>query len=184
MITGVPWLERARRQTGGLSERTLQRRLRDLLRRLDLRHPLVAEELCLCFGRLRGRPIVLVPTDLPGAGAFGALVPMRHKDLVIHQGSLPARHRETIIFHEFAHLFLQHIDTARVHGRTLVCNIDLAALDTFGEATVYDLREEWEAETCAAILSQWARAGVASPEPPASVEERAIQRGLGGSDWV
>lgn len=164
----------------------LRRRLRALLLEIEFQPPLRADELCHRVGQLRGRPIVLVPTELEGAGAFGALVPMRRKDLIIYQAGLEAKHRDTIIFHEFAHLFLEHIQNARSEGRALVCNLDASRLDSFGDATVYDLQEEWEAETCAAILSQWADLSDAMPlvRPSGNGLERAVRRGLGGSDWV
>ena len=167
-----------------MNERVLRRRLRELLHSMDIQPPLRADELCQRLGQLRARPVVLVPTQLDGAGAFGALIPMRRKDLVIYQDGLDPKHRDTIVFHEFSHLFLEHIQSAQAEGKTLVCNI--GALDSFADATVYDLREEWEAETCAAILSEWAELpeSMAPARRYDSMHERAIQRGLGGSAWL
>lgn len=167
-----------------MNGRALRRRLRALLRDLDLHPPLAAEELCRRLGEQRRRPIVLVPTDLPGAGAFGALVPMRTKDLIIYQTRLVGMHREAVIFHEFSHLFLHHITTALAAGKTLVCNLDLADADLLGDATLYDQIEEWEAETGAAILCEWARIGSTQLCGAPSAEEQAICRGLGRSDWI
>jgi hypothetical protein len=177
-------LERLWVSGGRMSERLLRRRLRGLLRSMDIQPPLRADELCQRLGQLRDRPVVLVPTQLEGAGAFGALIPMRRKDLIIYQDGLDPKHRDTIVFHEFSHLFLEHIQSARAEGKALVCNI--GALDSFGDATVYDLREEWEAETCAAILSEWADLSnaIAPTRSVGNVLERTVQRGLGGSDWV
>lgn len=169
-----------------MDERGLRELCRDLLRDLDLRPPLSAVTLCERLGRHRGRPIVLVPRDLPDGGAFGALVPMPTRDLVVYQRHATARHQESIIFHEVVHLVRGHVTGA---GGGLLCGgllPDVGPGDSTG--TLYDRWQEWEAETGAAILAEWAAdRSVAGAVPTAtsgaSAAERAIARAFGGGDW-
>lgn len=165
-----------------MNERGLRRLCRRLLRELDLQPPLRADELCERLGRHRGRPIVVVPTDLPGVGGFGALVPMPAKDLIVYPQQLAPAHQATIIFHEIVHLVRGH--AASLPGdRLLVCGAQPEAGPE--PATVYDRWQEWEAETGATILSRWAEPlrPAAPARPDASPAERTIARVL-GDDWA
>lgn len=156
-----------------MNERALRQLLRDLLRALDLHPPLDADLLCAQLGEHRGRPLELVAASLP-AGAFGALIPLRRKDLVLHQENLSTPHRDLVVFHELVHLVRRHVDNRAATG--VICGLDQAG-------NLYYRREEWEAETGAAILAAWT-----GEQPigagPTDPRERSIVRALGGREWM
>lgn len=158
-----------------MNERGLRRLLRDLLRQLDLHPPLDADLLCERLANHRRRPLECAPAVLP-AGAFGALIPFRGADLILHQENLSKPHRDLVVFHELVHLIRGHVDPDS--GAEFVC-----APDTTGN--LYSRRREWEAETGAAILASWAtERPVGAVDMGACPNERAIARALGGREWV
>lgn len=169
-----------------MDELELRQLCRDVLGDLSVRPPLDADVLCERLGEVRGRPITLIPRDLPVSGAFGCLVPMPRKDLIIYQRQTTRPHQWHIIFHEVLHLLRGHLSTGG-DGRPLLCGELFAGTGTAGQhtagqpPTLYDRWQEWEAETGAIILSEWV--GVSAD--PASLHagtraERAIARAFGG----
>lgn len=156
-----------------MNERGLRRLLRDLLRALDLHPPLDADLLCARLGEHRGRPLERVAASLP-AGAFGALILLPRKDLILHQANLSRPHRDLVVFHELVHLVCGHVDRCAV--TQLVCGQDRLG-------NLYSRPDEWEAETGGAILAAWTgeQPIATSPTDP---RERSIVRALGGREWI
>ena len=134
----------------------LRRRLGALLEELRLDPPLTPERLCARLSGRRGRPIELVAWALPPETVSGFLLVYEHKDVIVHQSRTSALHQRHIVFHEVAHLVLDHEGC----GQAPVPPEDRPP--GAGPATLYDDLEEWEAETAATILSSW---GEAAPEP-------------------
>lgn len=166
-----------------MDELELRQLCRNVLWDLDVRPPLDAEVLCERLGEVRRRPITLIPRVLPVSGAFGCLVPMPRKDLIIYQRQTTRPHQWHIIFHEVLHLLRGHV-SADGDGQPLLCGELFADTSAAGrQQTLYDRWQEWEAETGATILSEWV--GVSAD--PASLHagtraERAIARAFGGGD--
>jgi hypothetical protein len=152
-----------------VDERALRALLLGVVDGLGLQPPCSAEELCAALGAARGRPILLAPrADLPVRGGFGCLVRFPDRDLIVLQQRSTAAGRAWIVFHELTHLVRDH--TTAAAG---------AWCGAAAGGTLYDRWQEWEAETGAAILSEWA---TALPLPrPASPVERAVARGFGAT---
>jgi hypothetical protein len=152
-----------------VDERALRSFLRGAVEGLGLRPPCTAEELCAALGAARGRPVLLVPrADLPVRGGFGCLVRYPDRDLIVLQQRSTAAGRAWIVFHELTHLLRDHTSV----GAASWCG-------GVGGSAPYDGWQEWEAETGAAVLSEWA---TAPPRPPpAGPVERAVARGFGAT---
>lgn len=166
-----------------MTEYELRRLCRAMLRQLDLHPPLQPEELCARLGAHRDRPIVLIPRALPGAAAFGCLIPMPTKDLIVYQADLNGPHRAHTIFHEVMHLRLGHVSRSDAGVRTtLYCGQLLPEPGAASPRTVYDREQEWEAETGATILSGWAEVG-AVDRLPTDQAATAIVQALSPSAW-
>lgn len=162
-----------------MDERELRRFCRRTLTALDLRPPLSAEELCARLGSARGRAIVLVARDLDAANAFGCLVPMRTRDLIVHDANLSRAHRDHVVFHEVVHLLRGHVDRTATQDGPLICGPRPAGA---AQGTLYDSGQEWEAETGATIFSTWAQTEPGAPTPTEPVAS-AITRALVPSAW-
>lgn len=137
-------------------EAALRRRLRTLLDDLGLEPPLTTDRLCDRLADRRGRPIELVAWALPPEAVSGFLLVYEHKDVIVHQSRTSGLHQRHIVFHEVAHLVLDHAGC----GQTPVPADD--SPPGAGPATLYDDLEEWEAETAATILSSWSDAAPGS----------------------
>ncbi len=142
---------------GRRDEAGLRRRLAALLGDLGLEPPLTPERFCGRLADHRGRPIELVAWALPPEAVSGFLLVYEHKDVIVHQSRTSGLHQRHIVFHEVAHLVLDHAGC----GRAPVPPGD--GPPAAGPATLYDDIEEWEAETAATILSSWSDA---APGPP------------------
>lgn len=169
-----------------MDELGLRQLCRDVLGDLSIRPPLNAEVLCERLGEVRGRLIILIPRDLPVSGAFGCLVPMLHKDLIVYQRQTTRPHQWHIIFHEVLHLLRGHVSTS-AGGQALLCGKLFAdTTPASRRPTLYDRWQEWEAETGAMILSEWVGLPTGSASLHAGTRaERAIARAFGGrSGWL
>lgn len=161
-------------------EAALRRRLRTMLDDLEIVPPLTPALLCERLARRRERPIELVEWALPPETVSGFLIVYEHKDVIVHQSRTSALHRQHIVFHEVAHLVLEH--AGRCGDGPPVPPEDRSPGD--GPATLYDEIEEWEAETAATILSSWTDAaliGLAPPPPDAAGPEAGASSRLGAA---
>lgn len=161
-----------------MDERALRSVFRRLLRELGLHRPFSAQQVCEALGRHRGRPIVVVARDLPDGGAFGALLPMPDRDLLVVQARMTPQHQQSTLFHEIVHLVRSHAAGSGT-GRSL-CGGRLPGVGaTAPGGTLYDHWQEWEAETGAAILTGWSGPATAvDGAGPVSPAEEAIARAL------
>ncbi len=86
------------------------------LRRAGARHlaalglPEAADvaELCGHLGAARGRPIVLVPMQMPSTHPCGMWVAARDEDLIFYDANTTGAHQEHIIVHELGHIICCH----------------------------------------------------------------------------
>lgn len=162
-----------------MNERQLRRRCRDLLRRLELRRPVDPFALCDRYSLARGRPVIVETRRLPFPGGFGALFPMRSKDIILCPDNISAEYQAQIIYHEVMHLDLDHLSTSREGQQPLMCGQLMADSSKPSARSLYADEREWEAETAATILSEWSgRPGLAADA--SSRTENAVLRAIGG----
>lgn len=125
---------------------------------LDL--PKVADvaELCRYLGESRGRPITLVPMQMPATShPCGMWVAARDEDLIFYDANTTSAHQEHIILHELGHIICCHrgagwLDEAS--ARLLFPNLDPALVRDMLLRATYDDVQEQEAEIIAYLLSQ------------------------------
>jgi hypothetical protein len=163
-----------------VSERTLQRRCRSLLRQLDVHPPLDVAEMCARLGTLRGRPIHLLAHPLPAQGPFGAWLLTAAADYIVYQERTSRAHQVHIILHELGHLIADHRDDEQGDDllQMIYPDIDPDVVRRMLNRTSYDNAQERDAETVATIILQWA--SVLDPMAARLSPSRAGQRLQGG----
>jgi hypothetical protein len=119
-----------------------------MLSELDIVPPLTASVLCERLGKSRGRPIKLVAAEVFTTASVGHLICKRRRDLIVYQQAAPPAQQAHVIYHEVLHLIRDHLDGQE----SLSCG---GAEDD--SAGLYAAWQEWEAETGATILSEFAR---------------------------
>ena len=152
-----------------MSERDLRRRCRRLLNDLQIRPPLDVEELCQRFAQQQGKPIHLLPYDIPVPGPFGIWVDTADADFIVYQQQTSRAHQRHIILHEFGHRFAEHRSCVPaglnpVLGRGFKAALEHgditfpqeSAVRSAMERSAYDDEREREAETVATIILEWA----------------------------
>nr|WP_237694957.1 toxin [Streptomyces sp. SID5468] len=133
--------------------------------------PQVADvaELCRYLGEVRGRPITLVPMQMPASYPCGMWVAARDEDLIFYDANTTSAHQEHIILHELGHIICCHrgagwLDEAS--ARLLFPNLDPDLVRDMLLRATYDDVQEQEAEIIAYLLSQ--RVGGAGRQRTAS----------------
>nr|WP_155073987.1 hypothetical protein [Streptomyces taklimakanensis] len=149
----------------------MRRRCRRLLKELDIRPPLDVAELCRRVERRRGRPLRLVPYPIPVPGPFGMWVGAPGADYIVFQKETSRAHQRHIVLHELGHVLADHRGGGhddeppiRLHrgtreaapGEPSTFDLDPGAVRRALRRTGYDDRQEWEAETVATIILEWA----------------------------
>ncbi|MBB5157481.1 hypothetical protein [Saccharopolyspora phatthalungensis] len=86
----------------------MHQRCREILARLDVRPPVPLRMLVQAVARAHGRPITLVPADLPVDAPFGATGTDDSGEVVVYQRNTTASHQLVIVLHELAHILAQH----------------------------------------------------------------------------
>lgn len=124
---------------------------------LDL--PMMADvaELCSYLGEIRGRPITLVPMQMPASHPCGMWVAAHDEDLIFYDANTTSAHQEHIILHELGHIICCHrgagwLDEAS--ARLLFPNLDPDLVRDMLLRATYDDVQEQEAEIIAYLLSQ------------------------------
>ncbi|MEG3630103.1 toxin [Streptomyces poriticola] len=151
---------RSGRQTGQDRRSQLKRLRKAGTRRiaeLDLPELADVAELCRHLGESRGRPITLVPMQMPASHPCGMWVAARDEDLIFYDANTTSAHQEHIILHELGHIICCHRgagwldeDTARL----LFPNLDPDLVRDMLLRATYDDVQEQEAEIIAYLLSQ------------------------------
>ncbi|MEU6213790.1 toxin [Streptomyces sp. NPDC047023] len=126
-------------------------------------------ELCGHLGAARGRPIVLVPMQMPSTHPCGMWVAARDEDLIFYDANTTGAHQEHIILHELGHIICCHrgaggLDEAA--ARLLFPNLDPQLVRDMLLRATYDDVQEQEAEIIAYLLAQ--RMGGSAGRSPAS----------------
>ncbi|MEV7616647.1 toxin [Streptomyces sp. NPDC089799] len=177
-MTGL-WGSRKER-SGDQDRRSRLKKLRKAgaQRLAELALPEVADvaELCRHLGEVRGRPIILVPMQMPASHPCGMWVAAREEDLIFYDANTTSAHQEHIILHELGHIICCHrgaggLDEAA--ARLLFPDLDPELVRDMLLRATYDDVQEQEAEIIAYLLSQ--RLGNDGPPPgpaPAGEGER------------
>ncbi|HEV7827451.1 MAG TPA: hypothetical protein VGP04_01105 [Pseudonocardiaceae bacterium] len=136
-----------------MNQHELRRLCRGVLRDFNISSPVDAQLLCERLARARGREIRLIARDLPCSAAFGALVPMPTRDLIIYPRRIAHPYRQHIIFHELMHLIRGH-GSASGPRKLFVCGRPPGnPPGVKHRQNLCDDWQEWEAETGATILA-------------------------------
>lgn len=142
--------------------------------------PQVADvaELCRHLGESRGRPITLVPMQMPASHPCGMWVAARDEDLIFYDANTTSAHQEHIILHELGHIICCHrgagwLDEAS--ARLLFPNLDPDLVRDMLLRATYDDVQEQEAEVIAYLLAQ--RVGGAGDRRAAPPDEDPGQDG-------
>ncbi|GAA1145247.1 MULTISPECIES: hypothetical protein [Streptomyces violaceusniger group] len=141
-----------------IRERELRRYCKRLLRRLDIQPPLRVEELCQRLGQHRGKPIRLIPWDLPVPGPFGVWISRPDEDGIFYQRKTSRVHQDHIILHEIGHILADHQDGGGAEEDALALGPDhprKLITRRFNRA-YYTEDYEREAELVATIIQEWA----------------------------
>ncbi|MFJ4321074.1 hypothetical protein ACIP46_38225 [Streptomyces lavendulae] len=137
-------------------ERRLRRSCRRLLRKLDIQPPLRVEDLCRKLGEFRGKPIQLIPWELPMPGPFGIWMSRPSEDSIFYQKETTRLHQDHIILHEIGHILSEHSDDS-TDGGVPDLGPDFPR-DLFSRGfrrTCYAEDYEREAELIATIIQEW-----------------------------
>ncbi|MGJ5751547.1 ImmA/IrrE family metallo-endopeptidase [Streptomyces puniciscabiei] len=135
----------------------LERRIRQVLRDLDVQPPLSVEALCKALGEKRGRPIELRAYPLPKPGPSGLWLETPAADLIIYQQETTKLHQEHIILHEIGHILADHRGEDRVEEwHAVVAGLARSAIRRALGRCNYDDAREQEAELVATVILGWA----------------------------
>ncbi|HTI19423.1 MAG TPA: hypothetical protein VL652_00440 [Kutzneria sp.] len=94
----------SRRQVSG----SLRKRCAAELARLDLKPGAEIPDVIDQVGRQRGRPVRLVPFDLPVAAPEGFLIATGDEDFIVFERRAVPLYQRQIVLHEVAHLLFAH----------------------------------------------------------------------------
>lgn len=167
-----------------MGKTALRRRCERILSGLDLPDPFGIDELCLQLGEQRGRPIHLIPIELPPGGACGMWASTSDFDAIFYQKNTSSLHQAHIQAHEIGHLICDH-SAVSVDGTgavLLLPGLDPALMRRMMNRRDYTGREEREAEVFASLLlertSSWTPHRANRPPEAESITHRLI-RSLG-----
>lgn len=118
---------------------------------------------CDAVAQHRGRPIELLPHDMPNEGPDGIFQPLGSVDVVIYDRNTTVLHQEQIVLHELGHLLLGH------KGHSVVGALPpalTALLGTNAQGAEHDVEprlhrdaysddQELQAEYAASMLSRY-----------------------------
>jgi hypothetical protein len=161
-----------------VKERELRKRCRRLLNQLDIEPPLDVRVLCERVGEQRGKPIRLIAYPLQVPGPFGCWIAAPTADYVFYQQETTKAHQDHIILHELGHMLADHhaggdVEPGDLDGG-LPPDVDPDAVRRALRRTSYDEAHEWEAETVATIILEWA--AVLNYTIPRRAESRDLRR--------
>jgi hypothetical protein len=161
-----------------MTERELRKRCRRLLNELGIEPPLDVGVLCERLGERRGKPIRLMPYPLEVPGPFGCWIATPTADYIFYQQETTKSHQDHIVLHELGHMLADHHPNGDARPDDflpgLPPDIDTSAVGRALRRTSYDEAHEWEAETVATIILEWA--AVLNYTIPRRAEDRDLRR--------
>ncbi|MBU6529661.1 hypothetical protein HZS56_00755 [Streptomyces sp. A108] len=171
-----------RHPEGSVRGRVLERRIRRLLRSLDVQPPLSVPDLCAALSRRRGRPIELRAFSLQSGGPLGAWLEMAASDVIVFQKETTPHHQDHIVLHELGHILADHPGPPGTDvWEALLPGLKADAIHRALHRCSYDTKEEQEAELVATIVGEWATVldRVAPDMRSADPSVRRVQAALG-----
>jgi len=175
--------------------RSLETKITALLGDVGIPRPWSVESFCERLGEFRGRPIELLPVDMPGGGPDGVWIALPSVDVIVFDRRTSDLHREHIICHELGHVLLCHRGDTGAEvvvpdlEAQLIRAMRRASEDSPADATDtgdggprmyrqnYDSRQEQEAELAAHLV--WKLGGrrfVATPRGLTGDEAGVVDR--------
>jgi hypothetical protein len=143
-----------------MKERELRKRCRRLLNELGIEPPLDVALLCARVGEKRGKPIRLMPYPLQVPGPFGCWIATRAADYIFYQRETTKSHQDHIVLHELGHMLADHQPVGDAEPGDFLPgfppDVDKDVIQRALRRTSYDEAHEWEAETVATIILEWA----------------------------
>lgn len=139
------------------TSRELEKRIRRLLRSLDVQPPLSVPDLCTALARHRGRHIELRAFPLRADGPLGAWLETPQADVIVFQRETTAHHQDHIVLHELGHILADH--PGPPGGAVWEALLPGLGADAIRRALLrcsYGTKEEQEAELVATIVGEWA----------------------------
>ncbi|WP_326692308.1 MULTISPECIES: hypothetical protein [unclassified Streptomyces] len=135
----------------------MRRRIRHLMRRLDVQPPLSVRELCQAVAADRGRAIELRAHPLPACGPHGLWLKLPTVDVVLYQECTSRIHQDHILLHELGHILAGHQGRRDVEGlRYLFPALAPELVEQVLQRHTCVEPEEREAELIATIIGEWA----------------------------
>ncbi|MEU7905251.1 hypothetical protein [Actinoplanes sp. NPDC049118] len=132
-----------------------RQRCRDIVRDLDIPSPFDVHEFCRRLGDKRGRPILLLPMDLPPDSPCGLWMSTERQDYVFYQKATSGPHQLLIILHEIGHLLCDHRIGPVLSDELstlLAPDLDPALIKSMLGRSHYSQESEHEAETVATLI--------------------------------
>lgn len=167
----------------------MRRRCAELVDGLTIPSPFDIGVFCEHLGRERGRPIHLMPMDLPAGNPCGLLVSMGDADFVLYEQRTTPMHQTHIILHEVGHYLLHEDGAGRLlpHSHEsavlstevsglLLPDLDLDMVQRMLGRTSYSDEEEQAAEYLASLVLERARRPPAKTWVVAAGKEQVIHR--------
>jgi hypothetical protein len=147
-----------------------------------MRPPFDVAAMCARLAAHRGRPIILTAHPFPVPGPFGIWLSTSRADHIMYQEQTTPPHQVHIILHEIGHMIADHRSDAEDDEllRALYPSLDPEVVRRMLRRTSYDSTQEYEAETVATIILEWA--SVLDPlasRLPLSPAGQRMQGGLG-----
>ncbi|HEY0697077.1 MAG TPA: hypothetical protein VGD43_04635 [Micromonospora sp.] len=155
----------------------LRRRCERVARTVRVPQPFDVGEFLDLLGTERGRPVHLIPFDLPAGAPCGLCVCTPVADYVVVTAAASGAQRDHIVLHETAHLLLRHSSrllAGDCSDGQLFRHLDLRVVEAMFARTNYDDVDEREAETLASLLGQ--RAGLWRPQAVHRPADPLIER--------
>lgn len=167
-----------------LSERSVRRTARRLLRDLHVDPPLAVETLRGRLESARGHPLQLIPHAFPDTSTVGLLVQTSAVDLVYYEGDFTAEQQRRTILHEFGHLVLEHPpreggEVTEAVWRSVAPTLPPEVVVKVLCRSAHGNPPEVEAEVFASVLLAWDAAIAGASPHGASALERAFDQPRG-----
>ena len=131
--------------------RALRKRISGLLDEIGVPRPWDVAAFCDRVARHRGRPLHLMPVELPPDAPDGAWLSGDGWDAIVYDSRISALRAEHIICHELAHILLGHKGTDVLDLTPDLHPTTLTRMGVLARAGYSDARER-EAELAAAVI--------------------------------
>ncbi|MGW0366196.1 hypothetical protein [Streptomyces sp. NPDC002990] len=164
-----------------MTERTLRKRCRSILRQLGITAPLRVPELCRLLGEHRGRPIRLVPYSLSVPGPYGLWIAGAQADFIFYQKETSQAHQDHIVLHEVGHILADHgsDESEDAVWQEVLPDLSTEVINRALRRTSYAEEREREAELVATIILEWASVlDRVTPRAPGDISARRVHTAL------